>query len=368
MKITGIEAVALRAPMKEPIRNSFGVMEFRSGMILKIYTSSGITGIGETWVNFPSWAVDERKATVDKGLKPLLIGEDPLAVQLVWEKLYRSLNRLGTQWGARGLIMQAISGVEMALWDIYGKHHGKPLYELLGGAVQKRVKPYGSLPPGNLEAAAKCRRMGIDTFKVKVGLNHQTDTRNITELKQVIGPEASLAVDANMAWSVQQALRTIKEWEHFRLAFVEEPLICDDFEGMAFLSNQTSTPIAAGENLYTRYEFKKALERKAVSIVQPDVTRTGGIQECKIIAAMADAWGVKWMPHFYSNAVGLAATLHLMASTPGALLLEYDGAENALRDCLLKQPLVIHDGYMGVPELPGLGVELDENAVKEYAI
>ena len=110
------------------------------------------------------------------------------------------------------------------------------------------------------------------------------------------------------------------------------------------------------------------MERRAVSIVQPDVTRTGGILESKIIAAMADAWGLKWAPHFYSNAVGLAATLHLLASTPGGLFLEYDATENALRDCLLKQPFSIHDGYMDVPELPGLGVELNEDAVREYAI
>lgn len=368
LKITNVEAIALRAPMKEKIRNSFGVMEFRSGMIIKIFTSSGIIGLGETWVNFPSWAVDERKATIEKGVKPLLMGEDPLQVQLVWNKLYKALARLGTQWGARGLIIQAISGVEIALWDIFGKFQDKPLYQLLGGPVQKRVKPYGSLPPGNLEAAMKCRNMGMNFYKLKVGLGEEIDTRNITEVKQVIGTDAGLAVDANMAWTPEQALKMIRQWEPLGLAFVEEPVLCDDIEGLAFLSQHTSVPIAAGENVYTRYEFKKLIERRAVSIVQPDVTRTGGIFESKIIAAMADAWGLKWAPHFYSHAVGLAATLHLLASTPGGLFLEYDATENALRDCLLKRPLQIQDGYLDVPELPGLGIELNEDAVREYAI
>jgi L-alanine-DL-glutamate epimerase-like enolase superfamily enzyme len=152
----------------------------------------------------------------------------------------------------------------------------------------------------------------------------------------MIGPDADLAIDANMAWTPQQALKMIRKWESLGLAFVEEPVICDDLDGMAYVAEHTSIPIAAGENVYTRYEFKKLLERGTASIIQPDVTRTGGILEAKIIAAMADAWGLKCAPHFYSGAVGLAATLHLLASTPDGLFLEYDATENALRDGLLK--------------------------------
>ena len=204
-------------------------------------------------------------------------------------------------------------------------------------------------------------------MKLKVGFGEKVDIRNAQALREAIGPEGTLMVDANMGWTPQEAIRMIHRLEEFGLEFIEEPVSHDNLEGMATVSAAVSTPLAAGENVYTRYGFKQVLAKNAVSILQPDITKTGGILESRVICNMADAWGLKWAPHFFGNAVGLAATLHLFAATPGGMFVEYDATENPLRDDLLVKPFNILNGHIEVPTGPGLGIELDEDAVKRFS-
>lgn len=367
--ITDVKTITLKAPIAQQVKMSFGSMQYRPGMIVQVFTNKGIIGIGETWVNYPFWASDERKATIEKGIKPLLINENPLNVSKLYRKMYQNLNRLGLQWGATGPVMQAISGIEIALWDIAGKYYAKPVYELLGGAFEKGFKIYGSGlgPHKPEETAAKCVQQGIKAVKLKVGFGEKVDLRNAQAVREAIGRDGTFMVDANMGWTPQEAIRMINKLEQFGIEFVEEPVSHDNLEGLATISSSVLTPVAAGENVYTRYGFKQILAKNAVSIVQPDITKTGGILESKVICEMADAWGLKWAPHFFGNAVGLAATLHLFAATPGGMFVEYDATENPLRDKILKKPFTINNGYIEVPSGPGLGIELDEEAIKRYS-
>jgi L-alanine-DL-glutamate epimerase-like enolase superfamily enzyme len=357
------------------VRTSFGLMRSRTNVLVKIETDEGITGIGESWTNFPLWACEERKATLLKGLRPLLIGEDPRNISFLWEKMHRVLMRggAGLQWGAPGPLMQAISGVDIALWDILGKSIGAPVFRLLGGIQPGRIAAYASgLGPERFEPYVEAAlQKGYSAFKLKVGFGRDKDLRNLVRMREIIGPDRRLMIDANQAWrSAGEALDHLNAYRDFALSLIEEPVPADRLTELRKIREQRIAPIAGGENVYGRTGFRQTLGAEALDIVQPDLTKTGGISEARIICQMAWAWEIPYAPHMFGTAVGLAASLHLLASTPNGLCMEVDANPNPLMDNLLKkQPFEFREGgFDFAGDLPGLGIELDKEVVKEFEL
>jgi D-arabinonate dehydratase len=370
MKITNVEVICLAVPLQRPVLMSFGTMTHRRSCLVHVETDEGTDGWGESFVNHPYWALEERKITIDKGVKPIVLGEDPLDIEKLWNKMYGALNRIGLQAGARGQYMQAISGVDIALWDLKGKYLGVPVYEMLGGKTSEKAEVYASgLGPRNLEEQIReCIPYGIKAFKVKVGFGKNTDIKNIGQARDLIGTTGQLMLDANMAWSEEEALEMVGLLKDYRIEWLEEPCPCDDNDALAYVSKMSAIKIAGGENVYCRDGFQRAFSQQVFDIAQPDVTKTGGISEMSHICRMAGAYGKQWAPHFFGNAVGLAATLHVFAAISGGMIVELDANPNPLRTELLENPIEIVDGMVDIPNGPGLGIRINQILLRKYRI
>ena len=375
MKITDVIPIVLSYPLETEVRTSFGRMQSRTNLLVRIETDEGISGIGESWTNFPHWSFEERRATILKGLRPLLLDEDPRAVSFLWDKMHRGLMRSGAglQWGAEGPLMQAISGVDIALWDILGKSLGVPVYRLLGGAGSEKIAAYASgLGPEGFEPYVEASlQKGYSAFKLKVGFGRDIDLRNIRTIRELIGPERRLMIDANQAWrSAAEALDHLNAYREFGLALIEEPLPADRLAELRNIRARRIAPVAGGENVYGREGFRRTLGAEALDVVQPDLTKTGGISEARIICQMAWAWEIPYAPHMFGTAVGQAASLHLLASTPNGLFMEVDANPNPLMTRLLKKSTFEFQGggFVVSGDGPGLGIELDPEVVREFEV
>lgn len=372
MKIIGVETIVLSYPLARPVTMSFGTMTDRTNVLIKVDTDEGISGIGETWTNFPHWAAEERKITVEKGIKPLLINENPLNISFLWNKLYRSLMKSGAglQWGAKGPLMQAISGVDIALWDILGQKLDTPVYQILGGMACPEIGAYASGigPRGYEREVQDCVDKGYSAFKLKVGFGKDLDLHNLETVRQIIGSR-TLMIDANQGWDdAGQALDHLKLYERYDIAFIEEPVPADQLDDLKRVRESGIMPVAGGENVYGRTDFKNALTGGALDIVQPDVTKAGGLSESKIICDMGGAWRLPFAPHMYGSAVGLAASLHLLAAVPGGLFMEVDSTRNPLQTELLEDSFYTFEKgrFILSGDRPGLGIKLNMDFVKEF--
>ncbi|MFZ5642634.1 MAG: mandelate racemase/muconate lactonizing enzyme family protein [Bacillota bacterium] len=373
MKITDIKTIILSYPLSKPVTTSFGSMKSRTNVLIRIDTDEGISGIGETWTNFPHWAPEERKITVEEGIKPLLLNENPLNISFLWEKMYRSLMKSGAglQWGAKGPLMQAISGVDIALYDIVGKKYNIPAYQLLGGKISNRVTAYASgLGPREYEGYVEnSLERGYCAFKLKVGFGKELDLQNLKTMRELIGYERKLYLDANQGWSsAREAIEHLRFYKKYEPEFIEEPVPAELLNDLKKIKDNGIMPVAGGENIYSRYGFKGSLLKEALDIMQPDITKTGGLSESRIICQMAQAWGVPYAPHMFGTAVGLAASLHLLASTPNGLFMEVDANPNPLLTDLLEETFyTFKDGsFVLADEKPGLGIKLNMDVVKEF--
>lgn len=369
MKISNVRFVALRQPLPQPLRLAWGAMHHRHFGLVVVETDVGLMGIGETSVNFPSWAIVERKATLEEGLKPLLIGEDPRDVEGLWHKMYRAFVRLGVLWG-KGAVMSAIGGVDIALWDLAGKAEGKPIYELLGGKRLHRVPLYATgLDPGRLSDSARAYvDQGYRAVKVRIGFDEARDIANVEAVRRAVGDRVHLLVDANMAYDLEGAKRMADALQAYHLYWLEEPLRADDLEGYRRLAQLIETPLAAGENQFDTADAAALLATNAIRYLMPDPTRAGGLSEARRICALAQARGLPYSPHHYGSDVGFAAVMHLIAAVPGADYLLRDVAPAPLRESILRTPIVIQDGCAHVPDGPGLGIEVDWEAAHAYEV
>ncbi|MGC9970472.1 MAG: mandelate racemase/muconate lactonizing enzyme family protein [Bryobacteraceae bacterium] len=329
----------------------------------KVFTDGGIIGIGEPSPSGGAINADY----LHKTLKPLLIGMNVFEIEKIWEKLY-----LGT-YKIRGQgVSMAISGVDIALHDIVGKALGVPVYQLLGGLYRDRIRMYASFT--NRERPAKeqavlCARMveqGYSATKIKIAARHGFDSRPlevdkelVREVRSAIGGKIDLMVDANSGYSVARAIQMGRYLESQNVFWFEEPVPFTDIEGTAKVAAALDIPIAGGEQDHTRYDFHKLIAAGALDIIQADVTKAGGLSECKKIAAMADAAGLFYSPHDTSWNIGLAACLHLVASTPCCRYAqEFITEPREGRAPFLKEPFQPDRGYLAVPQKPGLGIEV----------
>ena len=342
-------------------------------MFLKVETDEGITGWGEP-------VIEGRARTVEAAVLEFaqdLIGKDPARINDLWQMMYRSNFYRGGP-----ILMSAIAGIDQALWDIKGKALGVPVYELLGGKVRDRMKVYswvgGDRPGDIVDHMRRLMEGGFDTFKLN-GTEEMAmlDTpravdaavKKVADVHAALGTSISFGLDFHGRVSAPMAKVLLRELEPFRPLFVEEPVLAEQAEYYPRLAASTSIPLAAGERMYSRFEFKRVLEAGGISILQPDLSHAGGITECHKIAAMAEAYDVALAPHCPLGPVALAACLQVDFVSHNAVLQEqsmgihYNRGAELLDFVINKQDFHIEGGYMSAPPKPGLGVEIDEERV-----
>lgn len=369
-RIVEVQPIPLRVPLERPVRMALGEMRWRNGVLVEITTEAGVRGIGESWVNFPAWAPVERVATIADGLRPLLIGErvdNPLRLH---RKLVGILHLLALQWGAPGPIYQAISGVDVALWDIAGQLAGVPVWQLLGAPQQSTVSAYASgLGPERVgEMAATAAQDGFRAVKLKVGFGPERDRANLRDARAAIGGR-TLFADANQGWTLDAAKQAAPGLAEAGADWIEEPLPIDD-AGWADLGGVFHMAVAGGENLYGARDFADWVQSGRLQVLQPDVGKCGGITAADAILRATETSSARLAPHYFGGAVGLAATIHLFASLPPErrVLVEYDVNPNPLREELLVEPLYAGNGELRVPDRPGLGIRLDQKALDRFRV
>ena len=342
--------------------------------IVKIMTDSGIVGWGEA----KSPVAPTITATVIRDLAAgLLIGEDPTDPVLHWDRLYGAMRIRG---GSHGFWMDAISGIDIALWDISGKAYGLPLCKLLGGSFRQRVKVYASGIPGLRadsppaawdqlrKTAADVRARGFMGTKMGIGLGVEGDIRSVQTVRETLGSDFTIFVDAAGMYGLSDALRLGRELEKLDVGWFEAPVPPEDFEQSAVLTQSLAIPIAS-DQIFNRWQSRDLLLAGSVDVIQPDVCRTGGITECKRIAELADAFHKAATPHVsIGSAIHFAASVQLAASLPNQTWMEYWYGANPLGNSILLTPFDVTRGYFYVPDGPGLGIEVDEEKLRHHSI
>lgn len=387
MRITEIECHVL----VQPDYDTTAASSSQDDIVVEIHTDEGISGIGETDVNpWIAAACIEAPGThnMGLGLREMLIGADPLEVESLWESLYvgSAMN------GRRGAVINAIGAIDLALHDLRGKALGKPAYELLGGAVRESVVPYASLQPETdsfaeyrdslLDWAKRAVDAGFRAVKTEVTLEGpyahngmrepwERSTEVLTAVRKEIGPDVDLLVDVQYAFpDPDTALSVMADWVDLNLYFVETPLWPDDLAGHRRLAEEQPIPIASGEWLTTRFEHLDLMERAGIQIIQPDVTRVGGLTEARRVCQLAAERDLRIVPHLWKTEISISSALHLAAVSPNCAFIEFlpsELSESPLRQNLTNQQLKMVDGEIPLPTAPGLGVELNREALAEYA-
>ena len=364
----------------------------RDDLVVEIHTDAGIVGIGETDTN--PWVARECIRALGShcmglGLQEMLLGGDPMQPEALWQKLYSG----SKMTGRRGALICALGALDMALWDIKGKALGVPVHTLLGGAVKTEITPYASLlPTGNtlaeygdslVQKAKQAQAMGFQAAKMEICLSGPYSHNGLQErdeaivemaaaCREAVGPEFVMMVDVAYCWSdAKRALRTLERLEPLDLFFLETPLDMDDLDGYAFLQAHSPIRIAAGEWQNTHWEFLGLADRGKLDVLQPDVGRVGGFTEARKVAQIAADRGRLVVPHCWKSGIGIAASAHLCAATACCPYLEYlptELSESPLRRELVLNELKMRDGIIALPQKPGLGIEINRDALEKYAV
>ena len=365
MKITNIEVYELQIPFSTGVKNKspsdFLKADAMDFCLIKIDTDVGISGWGDAFSFHCRKSVAE---AINYMVKPLLIGKNPLDVQQINFELQKKLHLFGRY----GITMFAISGVDIALWDILAKHSNLPLCNILGSGGEKKMPAYASLwRYEDTEAVQdRCKHakdLGYNYIKL-----HEIYTSEVEAARNILGDETPIMVDTNCPWTKDKARQMLIEWEDYSLYWVEEPINPpEDFESLSNLRSESLIPIAAGENACTSFEFKKMFEAEAVDYAQPSVTKVGGITEFKKIVSVAETYGVQVMPHSPYFGPGFLATLHLSQSIPNPGLLErfFIDFEAYIYPEEIFNP---KKGFFQIPDGIGLGFEPDINVLKDYRV
>ncbi len=347
---------------------SFSSLSRRATVLLELETRDGIVGVGESWVNFPEWAPTERVATISRGVLPLLMGEDSRRISYLHQLMTTALTPVGRQWGAPGPIMQAISAADIALWDLWGRSQGKSISEIAGGRQRETVQIYASSlgPTGVEKQGIFCNSHGYKAVKVKLGFGRSSDEQNLAVAAETCGKDTILYADANQAWTLEQALEMAPLLHEYKVEWIEEPIRGNDLAMLESFYRKSGLAIATGENLTCYEDFIPYISSEAINVIQPDLTKAGGLSEVLAICKLAESKGKAVVPHFYGGAIGFGATLQLAASMTNVNSVEYDIRDNPLRDSLIIDPPKPIDGMISIPNGPGLGLDLDTEAMSQY--
>jgi L-alanine-DL-glutamate epimerase-like enolase superfamily enzyme len=373
VRIASVRAIPLLVALNEPQRTGVATYTHLATTLVEVRADDGTVGYGECLARYSPriWA-----AIVDDLLAPLVVGADPFDTERLWTVMFRDLRSLSGH--SRGMLVEAIAGVDTALWDLKARALGVPLYVLLGGATRTELAAYGSSvmirERRQMEAdAAALVERGFRAVKVKIGIGVAEDAGNIRAIRRAIGDDVDLMLDANGAYRPEEAIDLARRLEGERIAWLEEPVVADDLDGYARIRAATAIPLAAGEAEFTRFGVRDLLARGVLDVLQPDVARSGGVSETLKIVALAASHHVAYAPHVgFSAAVCVAATLHLAATAPTFLTYECIYTANPLRETLATVPVggpgQLRDGRIPVPAGAGLGIDLDPEVVARYRI
>ena len=341
--------------------------------LVRITTDTGLVGWGECHAPVASEIYRE---VIDRILAPLLLAADPLRPKALWEEMYSAMRLRGNN---QGFMMECIAGVDIALWDLAGKALGVPIHVLLGGSYRDMVKVYGSsIPAVHAEAGEDGWRdladlardtvtRGFQAMKIKVGLNMKRDVRAVKAVREAVGEDVLIMVDAGGSYDVAMAKAVCRQLDGLNILFIEEPVPPELIDSYVEIRRAVDIRVAGGECLCNRFAVNEFLRRGALDVIQPDISRSGGFTETLRIAELADVHGVAVQPHVsIGSAIYQAASLQLAAAIPNLLIMELWMGDNPLGNAILKDPLVLRDGYLQVPQTPGLGIEVDENELMQY--
>ena len=386
MKITAVRAAWLRAliPADRRHTSDFGVNDSFNTCLVEIETDAGLTGLGEAKVGVGNLGNYAALVTlIHAELAPLLIGRDPRDVTALWEAIYNGTRahyvaahgRTFPVVGRRGITISALSGIDIALWDLLGKSLDQPVWRLLGGQLRDRIPAYASGGWAPVGGVGKQLRQYVErghrAVKMRVGLQDKSvddSAARVREAREALGPEVGLMVDAHGTWSVREAQRFARKVADCDLGWLEEPVSPDNVTGQAEVRAATDIPIAAGETEQTRFAFRDLIEARAVDVLQPDVAIAGGITETLRICALAATHGLTVAPHLWGGAVLFASGLHLAVATPCVNALEFSRGENPLLHDLIEEPFDLKDGFVLAPGRPGLGITLNRDFVRSITV
>lgn len=387
MKITSITSHLLRVPLGDKtFFSSQAAFPERNSYLVRIETDKGLVGWGEGGQYGPAQPV---AAVVDHVFAPRILGRDPTEPVRIWEELYA----YSRDFGQRGTYIEALSAIDIALWDIAGQAAGLPVWKLLGGRFRNKITAYAtgcyypeefqhlpSLLTALQTEAAGYANSGFGLLKVKIGLlSLEDDIARLRTIREAVGPDIGLLVDANHAYNAATAVRMGRMMQELGVLFFEEPVIPEDREGYRKVRAENPIAVAGGECEFTRYGFRDFIASGCVDIVQPDLAVCGGFTAFTQILALANSWGVATVPHVWGSGIAVAAALQAVAAIPafpftanGLPLLnqpviEFDRKHNPLRDDLLHQRFELIDGGLAVPDLPGLGVTVRDEILNQYS-
>ena len=391
MRIRDVRTIPVECPLPKPVFDANYIMATKPALLVEVETDEGVVGLGEA-AHFGG-PLRSTAAVIEGELREHVVGEDPREVERLWERMHQRAYK----HARGGVVIAAMSGIDIALWDLRGKLAGQPLWRLLGG-YRRRVPAYAT---GGFYAEGKgirelCAEMegylrhGFRAVKMKVGRNSEIegsplramahrgtcevtlaeDLARVRAVRDTVGPEVRLAVDANGAWDVPTAVKMGRALEPLDIYWFEEPVSPDDLAGSAEVSRKLAIPVAGYETCsYGKVSFRDYIVARAVHFVQPDVAWAGGLTESLKIAHLAQVWNLPLAPHIHGSAVAVAAALHLLGAVSNASLAEMVFPAHPLMSDLVREPLVVdRTGHIELPERPGLGMELDSKVVAKYRV
>ena len=375
MKISKIISYVLNEDLEKEFFFSQWEYSNRKICILKIICDNGIVGWGEAYG--PATVVKESVNYI----KQNIIGMNPLDSDIIWSTLFRRVH----DYGRSGVFVSAISAIDIALWDIKGKYHKLPVSTLLGGSYREKIRPYATglyfsdsktLTDDLCNEAMEYVNEGFKSIKMKVGLNIKSDVNNVKAVRNTIGPDIELMIDSNHAYSYDEALKLSKKLEDQDIKWFEEPLSPEFYDQYSEFKSKSLIPVAAGECEYLRYGFQKLLDKNCVDFLQMDICSCGGLTEAKRISALSSTKGVKVIPHTWGSGIAFYTAINFISNLepiPGRLYnedayIEYDRTENKIRENIIKNNIIMKDGYISVNHKPGLGIDVDETYLNEIKI
>lgn len=372
MTIAKIECWVFRAPIERPVAAAVGTMTNRPAVFVRVSATDGAWGWGEVFCNFPTVGAEHRARIMREIVAPLAEGTPSDRPADTWRQLTQRVRRMALQAGEPGPLAQIIAALDQALWDMQARRAGLPLWRLLADTPQadNRVRLYASgLGPEQVAETALAKQAeGYTAFKFKVGFQPDKDIADFEAIRAALGPRAQIMIDANQAWEPENAVRRIAALERYEPYWIEEPLAADEpLDAWRQLAENTPIPLAAGENIRDHANFDAAIQNGHLRFVQPDVAKWGGISGCLAVARRAEQAGLVFCPHWLGGGIGLAASMHLRAALGPAGLVEVDANPNPLREQVC--PLTnLEDGWLHLPETPGIGVEPDLTALARYLV
>ena len=387
MKIENVSARWLHVPipLEKQHVSDFGRVASFDSVLVRIETTCGLVGWGEAKEEVGSSAnCHGLVALINEKFGPMLIDQDPRDINYLWELMYSgSRGHYAVDHGhafpilgRRGVSISAISGIDMALWDLLGKSLNAPVWRLLGGRKAQKMPAYASGGWANADGIGEqllgyVRAGGFKSVKMRVGVidgDPLNSAKRVMAAREALGPDIGIACDAHGTYTVAEAKRFCNLTEHCNLLWFEEPVSADDKQGIAEVRACTATPIAAGESEFTRFAFRDLAMLRAVDVFQPDLAICGGISEAMRIGAIASAWNLKMAPHLWTGALAFSAGLQVAAASPAGWLLEYSVGANPLLQELAEEQFTVKDGLIDIPDRPGLGITIRDAFVERYVV